>query len=385
MMRYGNPKRIKVRDELSKCFYCRAYDTLTKKQVWLSTGRTSVKAALEEKRQWELRDAAGKSDQKDVLFSKAVAAWLDFKQPVLTPRGHETYKAYCGHWLKHFPERAVVRGVTNNLVEGYFQSRGVVVSGKTLNHERSQMKQFFTWCRKRGWCEGDPLSTIPRYPEEKREIRVLVPEEEEKLLRACSEGYTVNVIAIRNQGGRAGGRVTDKTSEWQQTCQPPRWLRPLVEAAIETGLRYGTLDQLEWADIDFQGRMVRIAPSKMKAREGISVPLSEKAIAVLKTLKAEARSFKVFDLPERGDVRKAFKRAVKRAKIRPLRFHDLRASFITRCRQAGVDLEVTAALVGHRDVKTTLKFYRRVGEHEKREAIARLSGFNAISQSKAEA
>ena len=59
---------------------------------------------------------------------------------------------------------------------------------------------------------------------------------------------------------------------------------------------------------------------------------------------------------ERSQVSKRFKRALKRAGVREVRFHDLRHTFGTRCAAGGVPLRTLQAWMGHADIKTTMVY-----------------------------
>jgi site-specific recombinase XerD len=52
----------------------------------------------------------------------------------------------------------------------------------------------------------------------------------------------------------------------------------------------------------------------------------------------------------------AFKRACKRAKRENLRFPDLRHDFASGMRQSGVDIQVNKELLGHKDLRMTLRY-----------------------------
>jgi integrase len=57
---------------------------------------------------------------------------------------------------------------------------------------------------------------------------------------------------------------------------------------------------------------------------------------------------------DRSNLLKAYKRALKRAGVREVRFHDLRHTFGTRMAAAGVPMRTLQEWMGHRDFKTTL-------------------------------
>ena len=59
---------------------------------------------------------------------------------------------------------------------------------------------------------------------------------------------------------------------------------------------------------------------------------------------------------ERGQVSKRFKRTLKRAGVRAIRFHDLPHTFGTRCAAAGVPLQTLQTWMGRADIKTTMVY-----------------------------
>ncbi|HLL87363.1 MAG TPA: tyrosine-type recombinase/integrase, partial [Thermoleophilaceae bacterium] len=57
---------------------------------------------------------------------------------------------------------------------------------------------------------------------------------------------------------------------------------------------------------------------------------------------------------DHSDLVKRFKRALSRARVREVRFHDLRHTFGTRMAASGVPMRTLQEWLGHRDLKTTL-------------------------------
>lgn len=372
------PVRRTIRGKPSKHWYCQVYDPATGKQRWVSTGKTNRKAAVAARTQIEKR---GFRSTDNALLFAALSIWLDLKRPQMSAGGHYAYRTRVDRWKRHFPSHLTCRQVTVTHIEGYFRERAEdlvgsekkprKVSGSTLNKERRQFGQFFRWAMGRGLCDENPAAGIGKFGETRHEIRSLDPDECRELLRACRDEYTIEAAAVRNAGGRRGGKKTRKRSKWTQTFTPPAWLHPLVFLGVKTGLRYGNLASLEWGDVDLRKGEIRLSPARTKTREGLTIPIDGETVELLKELKVDAASLNVLNLPERGNVLRSFGKAVRRAGLAPLRFHDLRATYITACRRAGIDLEVTAALVGHRTVQTTLKFYRSVDAEELRKAVAK--------------
>jgi integrase len=75
---------------------------------------------------------------------------------------------------------------------------------------------------------------------------------------------------------------------------------------------------------------------------------------------------------DRSKVRKRFKKAVTAAKVRDVRFHDLRHTFGTRMAAVGVPMRTLQEWMGHADFKTTLIYADYApDERRDRELIAR--------------
>jgi integrase len=147
--------------------------------------------------------------------------------------------------------------------------------------------------------------------------------------------------------------------------------RPLYLTAAMTGLRQGELLALRWHDVDFHADRIRVADSYTRGRLGApksrsalrSVPLADRVAAVLAEHRARS-SFSadddlVFAHPETGHhldpskLRKRFQRALERAELPRIRFHDLRHTFGTQMAAAGAPLRAIQEWMGHQDPATT--------------------------------
>ena len=63
--------------------------------------------------------------------------------------------------------------------------------------------------------------------------------------------------------------------------------------------------------------------------------------------------------------RTAFENALKRAGIEGLTFHSLRHTFGTRLGMAGVDIKTIQELMGHRDIKMTMRYTIQQQQHKR--------------------
>jgi integrase len=71
------------------------------------------------------------------------------------------------------------------------------------------------------------------------------------------------------------------------------------------------------------------------------------------------------------DIKNAFRAALRGAKIEGFRFHDLRHTAGTRMADAGVPITAIADILGHADVRTTMR-YAHATEEAKRRAVGAL-------------
>jgi integrase len=71
------------------------------------------------------------------------------------------------------------------------------------------------------------------------------------------------------------------------------------------------------------------------------------------------------------DVKKSWYPVVKAAKLTGFRFHDLRHTFASKLVMLGIDLNTVRELLGHSDIKMTLRYAHLAPEH-KAAAVAKL-------------
>ncbi len=145
--------------------------------------------------------------------------------------------------------------------------------------------------------------------------------------------------------------------------------------AAFTGLRRGELLALRWRDVDFAGQAIRVRASYAggalttpKSGKVRSVPMAPDVAAALAALGRRERWTSDDDLVFVGEVgsfldgsalRRRYTAALRRAGLRPLRFHDLRHTFGTRM-IAKADIRRVQEWMGHADVQTTMKYLHYV-------------------------
>jgi integrase len=156
----------------------------------------------------------------------------------------------------------------------------------------------------------------------------------------------------------------------------------IYRTAAFTGLRMGELIALRWGDVDFDTESLHVYNSYSLGtltapKSGLTrtVPMAEQVQTLLKAHRktvAHGRADLVFP-GERAEyldgaaLRRRYKKALEKATLRKLRFHDLRHTFGSIAIDQATIVQVQAWM-GHADVQTTMKYMH----HRSRAGDARL-------------
>jgi integrase len=212
----------------------------------------------------------------------------------------------------------------------------------SVNRELSMLSRIFSLAIMNGEATANPCSKVRKLSGEQPRTRYLLPEEEQRLLAALT-------------GSRSH-------------------LRPIVVLALNTGMRRGEILRLRWEHVDFHTNEIKATHTK--AHRDRFIPMNSKVREELLLLRQTSKGELLF--PARvngsslGDIKTAFNSACREAGIEGFRFHDLRHTFGTRAADAGVALTAVAAVMGHADIHTTMRYAHATDAGRRRvvEAVA---------------
>ncbi len=155
--------------------------------------------------------------------------------------------------------------------------------------------------------------------------------------------------------------------------------------AAFTGLRRGEILALRWRDIDFRAGRVRVSSSYAakrltapKSGRVRSVPMAPDVATALARLGGRQHWTGDDDLVFPGELGfyldgdalgRRYKKALARAGLRPLRFHDLRHTFGTRM-IAKADIRRVQEWMGHADIATTMRYLHYVERPDEAALVA---------------
>ncbi|MET7686032.1 site-specific integrase [Streptomyces sp. NPDC005423] len=196
--------------------------------------------------------------------------------------------------------------------------------------------------------------------------------------------------------------TTEEAREFLAAASSHR-LQPLFELALHTGLRKGELLGLRWEDLNLTGGTASIRRTLQRTNSSGLTALrtktqsSERRIALptpclrsleqhrdrkLQNREAAGTNWKdsgyVFTRPDGAPIEgstltRHFNTLLRQARLRRIRFHDLRHSAATLLLEQGVELVVIKELLGHAHIGVTATVYAHVRLRLQRDAIDLLS------------
>lgn len=141
--------------------------------------------------------------------------------------------------------------------------------------------------------------------------------------------------------------------------------RAIVMTAYAVGLRISEVCRLETGDIDAKRKVIHVRHAK--GGRDRYVPLPERVLFTLRAYWKEVRPTGSYLFPghqpgtciSHAAVRKNLKAAADKARIKKLVTpHVMRHSFATHLLELGTDIRVIQMLLGHRSIRTTLRYTR---------------------------
>ena len=223
------------------------------------------------------------------------------------------------------------------MVEKYKQKRKEDgVSVRTIIIELACLRHMFNIAIKWGKAQKNPLKEVKLFKEPEGKDRILSPEEKVRLFDAI--------------------RLSKRTLH----------LEPIVITALATGMRKSEVLNLKWSNVDLVNRLIIVEGTKSGYIR--KIPMNTRLTEVLSNAKKINHSKNVF-VNERGKPYKSFRTSwdhvLEKTKIQDLTFHSLRHTFGTRLGMAGVDVKTIQELMGHRDIKMTMRYSHPTQEHKK--------------------
>lgn len=233
-----------------------------------------------------------------------------------------------------------ITNITPSLIGDLIQEGLKIKKPSTLVREISVLKRVFNWGMDWGLIQSNPISRVSLPKGATKRVRWITLYEEAGLLLAS-----------------------------------PAWLQNIILFALDSGLRRSEILGLTWENVNMEKKYITVIKSKNGQLR--SVPMTEKVFDILSHFPYRSGNVFVFEgAPiSVNQLEYEFQKAIKKADIKDLHFHDLRHTCATRMVQRGVDLYSVSVILGH----TSMEMTRRYSHHNVdslRSAIATLEKEN---------
>ena len=168
--------------------------------------------------------------------------------------------------------------------------------------------------------------------------------------------------------------LTEQEADKLLAAAAPHLRAPII-LSITTGLRLNNIARLDWSQVDLQRREITVRQkSKRPGGETLVVPLNEEAfLALANANPKDTGPVWYYRGRPTHSWKRAFSRAVTRAGLSGLRWHDLRHTTASWLIQGGQGLDLVRDVLGHSEVATTQRYAHR-DTSAKRRAVDQISG-----------
>lgn len=253
------------------------------------------------------------------------------------PHDYERQKVLLGWWKDKLGAHTLAT-ITPELLGRHrddLQTKEGLSPGTVNRYLSALSKAFSNAVKEWHWLPDNPLSRVNKKPEPRGRVRYLSDDERAALLEAC------------------------RNSEYKP-------LRLIVLFAMTTGMRRGELFGLRWQDIDLERRVAVLQDTKNGDRR--SVPIVPEVADLLRE-HGKVRKLgndAVFAPDGAAEVwlfDKAWYQALKDAKIKDFRFHDLRHTAASYLAMSGATTAEIAAVLGHRTLQMVKRYAHLSDQH----------------------
>lgn len=326
-----------------------------------------------------------------ICSEKTLSLWLKewleiYALPTVKQSTYVSYESYARLHLT--PELGTIKLASLSIeqLQRFFNKKQKSLSPKSLRNIYNMLHICIEQAVINGYLLHNPLSGVKLPPIPKKEITILNTSEQIALHSAVMHSTTPAAFGII--------------------------------FTLSTGIRLGELLGLRWSDVNYinhtihirrtVGRLQKVDESGNLIKKNSGTPTTEivtrspKSATALRTiplfsevwndLMSYAQKQKELlgtrqtpDTPifstatgavyEPRTYEDLFKRTLKAANLPNINFHALRHTFATRALEAGMDIKVLSAILGHAQTSTTLNLYAHALPDHKKDSMDKMGAF----------
>lgn len=251
---------------------------------------------------------------------------------------------------------------------------------RTVNSMLKIMSAIMKWAVDLNYVTKNPVENVHRVRVVEEEMEFLDADEVKRLLAACAARDEKQVEEFdKLLEKRQLPNYRRKVEELKRPGRPFTLTYPLVATAVLSGLRQGELLGLKWSDYDpvrgilFVRRTYSPAygfsePKSKKSRRAVQI--SPELVSVLDSYRATTDYAEADNLvfpncdgkpnDYHNVSKRGFDKALDEAKLRHIRFHDLRHTYAALMIGLGVNIKWLQNQLGHSSISITLDTYGHV-------------------------
>jgi integrase len=230
----------------------------------------------------------------------------------------------------------------------------------TVNRKMGSISGVFSRAVEWEYITAHPMAKVKQLKVDSMGLVRYLDEDENKRLRAALDARQDEMRAERESANK--WRL-DRGQVQKQSLLGLHFtdhIKPMVLVSLNSGMRRGELFDLKWSSVNFITKTITVAGDTTKTSETRHIPMNKEVVAVLEEWKKQSgTALYVFPNQEGGrfeDVKSAWLKLLERAKVIGFRWHDMRHDFASRLVMAGVPLNTIRDLLGHGDIKMTLRY-----------------------------
>ena len=271
----------------------------------------------------------GYSDHTCRAYRKDLNDFFAFAADTLRPRktSHER------------PLRVALEQIDGIMIRGYLGFLHRSNKKTTIARKLSAIRSFFKYLEKKGRISENPAQHVMT-PKQDKTIPVYLSVDE--MFRLLDSIQADTVLDLRN--------------------------RAIFETLYSSGIRVSELTQMNLADVDFEGAVIRVLGKGNRQR---MVPMGQKALTAIKAYRHRLQKKSGSQAPTDGPLflnrfnKRLSARSIARilkqlvsavGLLTPVSPHALRHTFATHMLDAGADLRAVQELLGHKSLSTTQKY-----------------------------
>lgn len=330
VIKRGNSKYWYIQFQLNGKTYIRSSRTVEK--------RLAEQMEREWKRQLHANQFLGQKER--ISFGDAIDGFIKTKQGIANHKNLliqrcVIFRLYSVHrYIDEITSQEMERLKRDRFSEG--------VGDATVKHMFNLVRGAWKYARRMGYQVSE--FQIPNIKTPKHRLRYLSFDEEKLLLKE------LNPLREGN-GLRPYKERADQIKRAMQDAYD------LVIILLDTGARYGEIANIEWSNINLPDRSIRLW--RPKVRNESILFLTDRAYRILSLRHQNKASQYVFMNKKggpRGYAAQAIRKAMKRAGLSDCTIHTLRHTHATRLIQNGMNIYEVKEVLGHSDIKTTMRY-----------------------------